>query len=383
MLIDRGARPLEAFPGSQRPWRCQCMTCGQINAPRYNDIVNKGGGVCRGVCRSQKIATRLKHNSHAAAATMQRWGWLPLEPYPGAAKPWPSRCAQCATVKIKRLSHVRNGRARCSNCAGRAPDTATATAIMRAAELIPLAPYPGQQMRPWLSRCRRCRHLATPTLASVRLRGHYCWACKAVAFPARAALDEEQAVACMLTHGLEPLDPYSGDANTPWKSRCTTCDRKSEPVPTSLPGHHRGCPFCARLDISPTEPGHLYLAVQDDLQALGWGVAQGRRRLHDARRAWRPLAWWHLPAAQDAWAFARHLKQQLRSNGFPPVSRGDISPDAAWAQTASLDEVSVDHAVRLVERVAGPASHEADPPALDKQASSCTPGWNAASGLKA
>ncbi|MGW6521704.1 hypothetical protein [Streptomyces sp. NPDC054962] len=233
----------------------------------------------------------------------------------------------------------------------------TAEEIMTAADLAPLVPYPRQQMRPWLSRCRRCDHLGTPTLASVKLRGHQCWACKATPFPTRRPLDEQQAVACMLTHGLEPLDPYPGSANAPWKSRCTTCDSDSTPVPGTLPGHHRGCPVCARLDISPMEPGDLYLAVHDDLRALGWGVAQpGRRHLHSARRAWRPVARWQFPAAQDAWVFGRHLKQQIRGNGCPPAPQADAAPDTAWAQTVLLDHISSVHAVQIVEEVAGPAS---------------------------
>ncbi|WND32904.1 hypothetical protein RI578_41985 (plasmid) [Streptomyces sp. BB1-1-1] len=354
-LMERGARPLEAFPGTQHPWRCQCLTCGEVHTPRYSDVVNKGSGVCRGTCRSRKISNRLRRDGTQAAATMQRWGWLPLEPYPGAAKPWRSRCAQCAAVKIKRLSHVRNGHARCNHCAGRALGAVAAAEIMTSAELAPLTAYPGQQMRPWLSRCLRCGHLGTPTLASVRLRGHQCWACKAAAFPVRHPLDEQQAVACMITHGLEPLEPYSGDVNAPWRSRCTTCDSDSAPVPGSIPGHHRACPVCARLDISPVEPGYLYLAVHDDLRALGWAVAQGRHRLHSIGRSWRPLARWHLAAAQDAWAFGRHLKQQLRGNGCPPVPKADAAPDMAWAQTVSLEHVSTGGVVRIVEDVAGPA----------------------------
>lgn len=356
-LLDRGARPLEAFPGTQRPWRCRCLRCGHVGSPRYNDVVNKGSGPCRGACRSQKIANRLMHDSIQAAATMEQHGWLPLESYPGAGKAWQCRCAQCAAVKTKRLTHVRNGRARCTHCDGKTFTDAAATAIMTAADLAPLTPYPGLQLRPWLSRCLRCSRLGTPTLASVLLHGHACWACRATPFPTRRALDERQAVACMLTQGLAPLDPYPGRTDTPWKSRCTTCDTSSTPVPQALPGHHRGCPVCAQQDISPGEPGDLYLVLHDDLQALGWGVTQAERRLlHPARRAWRFLARWHFPAAQDAWAFTRHLKQQMRSNGWPPAPRADATPDPAWAQTVSLDHISGAQAVKIIEEVAGPAT---------------------------
>ncbi|MGW7786073.1 hypothetical protein [Streptomyces tricolor] len=318
--------------------------------------MNKGSGACRGACRSRKIAGKLMLDPIKAAATMEQHGWLPLEPYPGAGKPWQCRCAQCATVKTKRLTHVRNGRAGCRHCAGQTFTAAAAADTMTAAGLSPLTPYPGQQLRPWLARCQNCGHLSTPTLASVRLRGHQCWACKATHFPTRRRLDEQQAVACMLTHGLQPLGPYPGRADAPWRSRCTTCDSASAPVPGALPGHHRACPVCAQQGISPSEPGDLYLVVHDDLGALAWGVAQaGRRRLHP-RRAWRPLARWRLPAAQDAWAFGRYFKQQIRSNGCPPARPTEATADHAWAQTVLLEDVSSGQAVRIIEEVAGPAS---------------------------
>lgn len=355
-FLDRGARPIEPFPGTQRPWRCRCLRCGEVNSPRYNDIVNKGTGPCQGACRSRKLAGRLMLNATKATATMEQHGWLPLEPYPGAGKAWQCRCAQCATVKTKRLTHVRNGRARCSQCEGRSLSAAAAEDAMATAGLAPLTSYPGQQLRPWLSRCLQCGHHSTPTLASVRLRGHQCWACRATHFPPRRLLDEQQAVACMLTHGLAPLGPYPGRADAPWRSRCTTCDSQSAPVPGALPGHHQGCPVCAQQGISPTEPGDFYLAVHDGLRTLGWGVAQaGRRHLHPARRAWRPLARWRFTAAQDAWAFGRYLKQQIRSNGCPPATPTDVAPEHAWPQTVSLEDVSGAQAVRMIEEVAGPA----------------------------
>ncbi|QTD95758.1 hypothetical protein S1361_38205 [Streptomyces cyanogenus] len=356
-FLARGARPLEAFPGTQLPWRCECLHCGQVNAPRYNDVVNKGTGVCRGKCRSRKLADKLMLDGTKAAATMEQHGWLPLEPYPGAAKAWRSRCAQCAAVKTKRLTHVRNGRARCSNCGGRSLSAATATATMLAAGLEPLTPYPGQQLRPWLVRCVNCGHHSTPTLAFVRVHGHQCWACRATQFPTRGGLDEEQAVACMLSQGLSPLDPYPGRADAPWKSRCITCDSDSAPVPEALPGHHQGCPVCAQQGISPVEPGDFYLVVHDDSRTLGWGVTQtGRRHLHPTRRAWRPLARWRFSAAQDAWAFGRYLKQQIRSNGCPPVPCADTAHDQAWPQTVSLDDISSARVLHMIEEVAGPAS---------------------------
>ncbi|AYN37677.1 hypothetical protein D9753_00150 (plasmid) [Streptomyces dangxiongensis] len=96
--------------------------------------------------------------------------------------------------------------------------------------------------------------------------------------------------------------------------------------------------------------------VHDDLHTLDGGAQGGRLHLHPARRAWRPLARWRFTAAQDAWAFGRYLKQQIRSNGCPPAPSTDTAPDQAWPQTASLYDVSSTEAIRMIEEVAGPPS---------------------------
>jgi hypothetical protein len=141
-MLERGTQPLEPFPGTQKPWRCQCLTCGEISLPRYNDVINKGTGACNGSCRSKKISAKLTRDAAEAVAAMQRNGWEPVGDYPGAGKPWRSRCTECGVIKPKRLSHVQNGTAGCTNCAGRDVTNAAARKVMVAAGLEPLIEYP-------------------------------------------------------------------------------------------------------------------------------------------------------------------------------------------------------------------------------------------------
>src|ERR1700733_15404652 len=107
-MLKRGTQPIEPFPGTQKPWRCQCLTCGEESSPRYNDVVNKGTGACKRTCRSKKISAKLTRDGAEAFATMQSNGGEPTGDYPGAGKPWPSRCLECGIIKPKRLSHVQN-----------------------------------------------------------------------------------------------------------------------------------------------------------------------------------------------------------------------------------------------------------------------------------
>src|SRR4051794_13575906 len=55
-MLARGAKPLEPFVDTSTRWRCLCLGCDEVILPRYNDVVNKGSGACKGRCRSEKIA---------------------------------------------------------------------------------------------------------------------------------------------------------------------------------------------------------------------------------------------------------------------------------------------------------------------------------------
>jgi hypothetical protein len=147
-MHDRGTRPLEPFPGTQLPWKCRCLTCGEVSYPRYNDVVNKGTGACSKTCRSRKIAARLTRDRAEAAAVMLKRGWNPLEDYPGAGKRWSCRCIHCGAIKPKRLSHVQKGLGGCTNCAGRDITDGSARQLMRQADLEPLVGYP-KSLQPW------------------------------------------------------------------------------------------------------------------------------------------------------------------------------------------------------------------------------------------
>jgi uncharacterized protein YunC (DUF1805 family) len=45
-MIEGGAIPLEPYPGSITPWRCQCLTCMRIVYPNYNSVAIKRQGPC-------------------------------------------------------------------------------------------------------------------------------------------------------------------------------------------------------------------------------------------------------------------------------------------------------------------------------------------------
>jgi hypothetical protein len=162
------------------------------------------------------------------------------------------------------------------------------------ADLEPLVGYPGS-LQPWLCRCVRCGHIGTPTYAKVRVCGHQCWSCRSEKIAGALRLDKEEAIASMLEKALDPLVPYPGSTELPWKARCVICETVLDPGPTlhNIRGPQRGCPTCAGRSINPAKPGYLYLVVHDGHQALKWGIANIEQRLtQHVSQGWELIARW-------------------------------------------------------------------------------------------
>jgi predicted GIY-YIG superfamily endonuclease len=342
-MRERGARPLEPFPGTQLPWKCLCLTCKEASSPRYNDVVNKGTGVCSKTCRSRKIAAKLSRDGAEACAVMLQWGWDPLEDYPGAGKQWSARCIHCGSIKAKRLAHVQKGRGGCTKCAGRDVTDEHAQKTMSEADLEPLVAYPGS-LQPWLCRCTRCGHVGTPTYAKVRSRGHQCWSCRSEKIADARRLTEEEAIASMLEKALDPLVPYPGNTESPWKARCRKCETVLDPGPTlhNIRGSQGGCAACAVRGIDPTKAGYLYLVVHDGHQALKWGIANIKQRLaQHLSQGWTLVARWDFDLTRDAWAFERQIKSWVRGQGIPKALAADQMKYRGHTETVFLVDINV------------------------------------------
>lgn len=341
-MLERGARPLEPFPGTQRPWRCECLTCGAECHPRYNDVVNKGGGVCSRTCRSRKLRASIAERADGAVARMRANGWEPLEPYPGAGKPWRSRCLACGEEYIKRLAHVQEGRGGCRSCLGMAVAPGEAAALMRAADLEPLVPYPGGLV-PWLSRCTRCGEVGSPAYSKVKARGHQCWGCRGEKIGGSLRLDEVEAEKSMLAQGLRPLGPYPGSVEALWRAECMICGAVVSPRLHNIRAGQGGCTRCAVRGMNMTEVGYLYIVIHDGHKALKVGIANIEQRLvQHVSQGWRLHSRWDFDRAQTAREVEEQVLRWIRGAGIPYGVPAESMKYRGYTETAPLDRLSAD-----------------------------------------
>jgi len=239
-----GVEPLDPYPGTDKPWRCRCAACGHEVTPMLSMVrrgASKGCKYCGG---------RAPVNAEVAVADMRAAGLEPLEPYPGhTASPWRCRCTRCGSEVTARLQKIRAGEGCCKRCgvkasaAARSADAAQAAALMRAAGLEPLEPYPGGNHRPWRCRCMTCGEEGMPTRANVSRGQGGCVRCGIEINAALRLGDAEQAVVDMVTAGLQPLDAYIG-VNKPWHCRCIRCGSEVWPRLAHVRNRGGGCITC-------------------------------------------------------------------------------------------------------------------------------------------
>jgi hypothetical protein len=117
-----------------------------------------------------------------AAAELLTHDAEPLEDYPGLASPWQCRCLLCGQHTTLNLKYLRKRYSRAHkacpayNRRTRILPEETARAIMLAARLVPMVPYPGSKAR-WLCRCLVCGQEVTPIYNTVQQNNHGCRWC--------------------------------------------------------------------------------------------------------------------------------------------------------------------------------------------------------------
>jgi hypothetical protein len=160
-MRERGAEPLEPFPGANTPWRCRCLVCHEEITPWYSSVVSNGNGACRYCSGTERLT------EEAARAEMNAKGLEPIEPYPGNNVPWLSQCTTCRRTVSPTLSNVRKTLG-CKYCSKRATDPKTAVEDMKRAGYKPMVPFPeGGVKARWLSIHLECGKEVSPTLDKI------------------------------------------------------------------------------------------------------------------------------------------------------------------------------------------------------------------------
>lgn len=163
IMLAKNLKPLEKYPGAMKPWKCECLDCGNMINPRYAHIQQgrKGCTYC-GI----KSNTDKRRTPEAEAIKIARSkGFEPLESFRGRHYSWKCKCMKCGEIIAPHYAGIVTGGG-CRFCSGLVVDPNSAIQIMKKASLLPIVSYPGAG-KPWLSKCMKCDREVSPRYSSV------------------------------------------------------------------------------------------------------------------------------------------------------------------------------------------------------------------------
>lgn len=326
-----GLEPLELFPGVKKPWSCRCLTCGAVGTPRLGGILAGQGGCIP--CGQQKVAAssrsrRLSHDH--ATAIMRKAGLEPLDPYDGAMSPWRCRCTSCDNEVTPTFAHVQDRGRGCRFCATHGVDLSAPAmvyviahsawnavkigigactgynsrlvqherngwslahsreyatgaaahdieqAVLARLRASGLCPYLRPEVMPngFSETCNADQVTADCLWAMVneeaaRADRAYTPAEGQRRRSAASLIDPDLAAAELRAAGLEPLEPYPGYVNKPWRARCLTCGYEGVPRLNNV-RRGGGCRKCRNQAVRAAEVAANAPAATEVMRAAGY-----------------------------------------------------------------------------------------------------------------
>lgn len=252
-FIKLDVRPVEPFPGVNKPWRAVHERCGREVSPTLANA-RRNGGVCKhcgsvdaGVHRKARLAEH-------AATSLRTAGWEPLQPYPGANVPWHVRHVACGTELARSLNTIRRKPESCNTCYrsknGHHQWTDhSAVAAFIARGLTPLEPYPGSSTKPWLARHDQCGRTVSPRLGNVAAGQGACNLCGLERTAASHRSDAAVVTAELRAAGYEPTAPFTS-VDVRWPSVHSVCGKPATPTLSNLRRGQGGCVPCGLESLS-------------------------------------------------------------------------------------------------------------------------------------
>jgi hypothetical protein len=255
LMKKAGFKTLAPFPGGQKPWKSQCLTCKKIFSPNFTSV--KMGHGCK-YCAQRAVDPK------DAVAAMKKRGLRTLEPFPGAVKPWLVQCLTCKR-EFDGVFHSLSTNNGCKFCSGKAIVESELLERLKELKLKPLEKYQSAKI-PWKCKCLVCGHTVQPTWSRIKSGRGHC------AYCSQRRVDIPEALKFMKSIDLKPLVEFPGN-NTPWLCRCLTCRAEVTPRWSDVRRGQRGCSNCADYGLNYQKPGYIYLITHKELNSHKIGIA--------------------------------------------------------------------------------------------------------------
>jgi hypothetical protein len=341
LMRKAGFKALIPYPGSNLPWKSQCLTCKKITSPTYSNVV-KGIG-CK-FCGGRAV------DSKDAVMAMKARGFRTLEPFPGAVKPWLVECLNCKR-KFKSIFHSLKTKSKCKYCSAVAVDELELLKLLKELELKPLEKYRSAKT-PWKCKCLVCNHIVQPTWNRIKQGRGHC------AYCAQRRVDIPMALKFMKVRGLKPLVDFPG-SNKPWKCECLICGEGVSPRWSDLQRGQGGCSNCADWGLNYAKPGYIYLITNEKFGAHKIGIANSyKSKKYDDRMYQHEKQGWVLykkanfETVQRASEIETTVLKWLRLQvGLPVFLSPKQMPNGGHTETIDASEIDLSTIWAKVEKL--------------------------------
>ena len=229
-MLKAKLEPLVAYPGSAVGWLCRCIKCNREVTPAYGSIRDGQGG-----CKWCAIAGARVQPEIAVKLFIEN-NIQPLEPFKTSHSKWKSRCLRCDNEVSPSYHDIKQGSGGCKYCAPNYVNTTRIIEVMKKAGLEPQEKYVNSK-EPWKVKHNKCGRIFEIEYTNIR-GGSSCRYC------AGRAVIPEEAINAMKKLGLNPLVPYPG-ANVAWKCKCSVCKKTIFPRFSSTFNRDSGCVYCS------------------------------------------------------------------------------------------------------------------------------------------
>jgi hypothetical protein len=228
-LKDYDLEPLEPYVKSNVPWKCRCMSCGDVVYPKLKNLQRGDGGCYK--CGLKKAGLKNRLEEAEAFQVAKELGYLPLEPYTNALTKWKMQHSVCKAIVYPKLNSLRNAGGKTVGC----------------------AVCSGHQVEKGLNDL-----LTTHPQIAVE------------------------------ADGWDPTTVTAGSgAKKKWK--CSDDHIWKTPVATRTSGH--GCPTCSHSGFDPNKPSYLYFLLhpQWNMYQIGITNDQDERIRSHQRLGWEVI----------------------------------------------------------------------------------------------
>ena len=393
LFLKNQLRPLEAFVDTQKPWKSECLKCGKTVSPRYSKVRARGhqcaycsgskvdpkdalklikskgfntrvpypGGnkkwavVCR-TCKKEleivytsvklgfgcKYCTGKEVHPDDANDSIERRGYEPLTPYPGASTLWKVRCRTCKREQQIKM-HSLKSKNRCVYCVNRKLDLNDVYKRLEELEFQPLEDFKNATT-PWKIKCLKCKHVIYPTWDGMnrKNRNRGCGYC------ARVRVDIKEVNKLLRQLKLKPLVKYPG-GKTSWKCKCLKCGCIVYPKYSDLNQGQGGCSNCADYGLNYTAKGYIYLITHPLLNAHKIGIANSykSRDLDDRmyrheKQGWKLYKIKNFSRLRRAYDVEQRVIKWLRVEVGLPIHLNDFQiPQGGHTETVNASEIDL------------------------------------------